>query len=289
MLNKVLITFFVYCHGFIFWMQLHFFFVVLKRTKVYSRRMSLQCLIFTRVIGFVFFVVVYALGGGGGKKKDLVKLQQNLIMIRLHETLLEKLDEKDKKVSWPIFFRRVLGVIYTLVIAVLSAIGIIYLIVSENQIIGETAKLSSVSQRVGVYIVPVQLNFYSILVYVLLFNEAGVAMIKSVTPRMIRSIVIFEHYPAHVAFQQEFFRVFFLRMVRKYILYFTFFAILVTLFQTSQKVSVQTSNASLSGKIVCAESQVGMILFRFVLFDVKCSLLACFSNSKKRGQKLWGE
>jgi len=83
---------------------------------------------------------------------------------------------------------------------------------------------------------------------------AGVSIIKSLTPHIVRRIVLFESYSAAILFQQTFFRVFLLRI----------FAILVTLFQTAQTAEEKENEEGEA----CAESQIGMVLYKFIMFDM---------------------
>merc|ERR1719206_593628 len=175
------------------------------------------------------------------RHSDAVTLQTNSIMIGLHETLLAKLDEEAASLTCVLVLKRMLGVAICVVVGVLSAIGITALIVFEDNINSKAKDVHSSMERFSMFIVP-----------------AGVAVIKGITPHIVRAVVVFEDYSAEFLFQQTFFRVFLLRI----------FAILVTLFQTAKTAEeaedaevvltlAENPNLEQVSVALCAESQIG--------------------------------
>lgn len=176
--------------------------------------------------------------------KDAITLHQNSLMIRLHETLLTQLDQQLAVINCTVILKRLVGVLFTVVVGTISAAGIVLLIYFEHDwIIPEAKKIHPLAESLAPYIVP-----------------AGVAAIKAMTPKIVALIVSFESYTAEILFQQTFGRVMLLRM----------FAILVTLFQTSRK---SEDLEELNSKL-CAESQIGMVLYRFLLFDMAIEIFS---------------
>merc|ERR1719334_1490002 len=141
--------------------------------------------------------------------EDAVTLQTNSLMIELHETLLAQLDKEARQLTCKVIMKRMLGSFLCLILFLLSALGIVGLINYETEVVRNAAKIHSSMETIGQFIVPF-----------------GVAIIKAITPHVVKRIVLFENYTAEFLFQQTFFRVYMLRIG----------AILVTLFQTEQTV-----------------------------------------------------
>jgi len=195
---------------------------------------------------------------------DAITLETNSKMITLHETLLEQLDEERLNLTCVLILKRLLGIVLCVILGLASAAGIVGLLYFEKDVIIPKAEdIHSSMATLAPYIVP-----------------AGVTMIKALTPKLVRVIVSFERYSAGFNFQQQFFRVFVLRV----------FAILVTLFQTAR----QAEESEDEENAICAESQIGSVLYKFILFDMVIEIVVygvvpalkwCFKRCAGKTQK----
>ena len=175
---------------------------------------------------------------------DDVQLLSNSVDVGLHTTLLEQLEAERGRMTFKLFARRVFGALLYLIVGGLSAVAIGALIFFEDDVIvpylaGWNPKSSPYLAEFTQYIVPF-----------------GVSLIKVASPFIVAELVEFEAYSGERKSQHIFARVFLLRM----------FGILVTLFQTANQ--AEAAEAVGGDDAICAETQIGMVLYRFLLFDI---------------------
>lgn len=163
------------------------------------------------------------------------QLVQNGIMIRLHETLLEELDTQMNEVNFSIILKRILGVLSTVLVAIVTVFCIMALITYENLISKAAVEQYPAAVILAEYITP-----------------AGVNVINALYPIILNKLVTYEQWSAGIQFQQKFFRTFILRM----------FSIIVTLFVTDNAAG---SFVVKEGEEFCKMSVIGEMLLKFII------------------------
>jgi len=176
----------------------------------------------------------------GVGSEDSMTLQQNSIAVHLHETLLEKKESEKAEVTRILILRRVLGVFLCLCCGSAGFLAIAYLVTKEKKEI--LPHIERNKDRAG----------WSVLFYVAEFIvPAAVALLKFVTPFVVRRIVLLERYTARFRSQQIFLRVYLIRVAN---LMFVFYY----MERTARKNQEET----------CVETQLGMTMYRFIEFNI---------------------